>query len=118
MIFNYSETLTDIDSNNKKYHDKFLEIKDWYDNENNKYSLPVAVLNSKLNEIESLISSYFDENQHHEDHFVLPQEDYISHSFNSQTNSFNDLSGNNKQKRKNTLQRQNELIVLQSKMYL
>lgn len=83
-----------MDRNNNKYHDKYCDIKYWYDNEINKYSLPTAVLANKISEITSLINSYFDNS------IPYQNDTYDNHST-----------------RKSMVERQNELVVLQPKMY-
>lgn len=105
-----------MDEGNKKYHDKYCDIKYWYDNEINKYSLSVAVLSNKISEITSLIDSYLDNsvsNQH--DNYNLDNFASNSDTHLLQNNYY--MNESNHSTRKSMVERQNVLIVLQPKMY-
>lgn len=106
-----------MDGNNKKYHDKYCDIKYWYDNESNKYSLSVAALANKISEITELIDSYFDNS-------IPNQNDTYNHDYYSNNSDIHILHNNDNymneshhSMRKSMVQRQNELVVLQPKMY-
>lgn len=108
-----------MDRNNNKYHDKYCDIKYWYDNEINKYSLPTAVLANKISEITSLINSYFDNSIPYQND-TYDNHDYYSNNSNTHllhNNNDNYMNESNHSTRKSMVERQNELVLLQPKMY-